>query len=331
MVDCCVYHPGIDPSVWVATNHWPHYDHTQMSRPLNDTSNIAMASDAHTQNVVTISHHFELILSQPHLTTRIIDALGLSKSRIKDTPASSPLGKCIDDPKSDGLFNYRSVLGMLMYLGNNTRPDCSFAIHQCARFSSDPRIPHEKAVKRIGRYLAGTKDKGLHIQKSPHFAVDCYVDASFAGDWGFIAKDDPSCAKSRTGYVITVGDNPVVWASKMQTEIALSTMEAEYIALSTAMRALIPLRQIHSALGLAFGLSWDERSNVSIVWEDNQAAKTLASNDPPTHDAAIEAHRDKIPLVPESSIPEPDRSQIHTNEFAEGRHTHKATRTPEAR
>ena len=82
-------------------------------------------------------------------------------------------------------------------------------------------------------------------------------------------------------YVIMYAGCPIVWASKMQTEIALSTMEAEYIALSTAMRALIPLRQIHSALGLAFGLNWDERSNVSIVWEDNQAAKILASNDPP--------------------------------------------------
>lgn len=122
---------------------------------------------------------------------------------------------------------------------------------------------------------------GLIMRKSNHFGVDCYVDASFAGDWGYLHKDDPSCARSRTGYVITVGDMPVVCASKMQTEIALSTMEAEYIALSTAMRALLPMRRIQQSLCHAFSITQTERSQISIVWEDNRAAKILASNDPP--------------------------------------------------
>lgn len=220
-------------------------------------------------------------LYQPGLTNRIIQALGLTESRTKQTPAVEPLGKCALDPSSSGTFNYRSVIGMMMYLGNNTRPDCSFAIHQCARFSIDPRVPHEQAVKRIGRYLSGTKDRGLIMKKSDHFGVDCYVDASFAGDWGHFHKNDPSCAKSRTGYVITVGNMPVVWSSKMQTEIALSTMEAEYIALSTAMRALLPMRRIQQSFCEAFCIPQTAQSSVSIVWEDNQAAKILASNDPP--------------------------------------------------
>ncbi len=84
-------------------------------------------------------------------------------------------------------------------------------------------------------------------------------------------------AKSRTGYVITVGDNPVVLISKVQTEIVVPTMEGQYIALSTA---LITLQQIHIALILALELNLDDHSNVSIVWEDNQTVKSLASNDP---------------------------------------------------
>ncbi len=130
---------------------------------------------------------------------------------------------------------------MMIYLGNNTRPDCSFASNQCACFSSDPPVPHKVAIKQIGRYLAGTQNQGKYIKKSHHFAVDCYVDASFTGDWGFLSKDDPSCAKYQTGYVITVGDNLVVCSSKVQTDIALSTMETEYIALLSSMNALISL------------------------------------------------------------------------------------------
>ena len=78
-----------------------------------------------------------------------------------------------------------------------------------------------------------------------------------------------------------MGNSPVIWASKLQTEVALSTMEAEYIALSTAMRALLPMRRLHSSIAKAFNLPLDPKSQVSTVWEDNQAAQTLATIDPP--------------------------------------------------
>ena len=137
-----------------------------------------------------------LNLSQPGLTERIIEALGLSTSAAKDTPASHPIGRCANSPPATGKFNYRSVIGMMMYLGNNTRLDCSYAIHQCAQFCLDPRTDHEKAVKQIGRYLKGTADKGLIIKPTKSTAVDCYVDANFAGQWGFDPKEDPSCVCS---------------------------------------------------------------------------------------------------------------------------------------
>ena len=74
--------------------------------------------------------------------------------------------------------------------------------------------------------------------------VDCYVDADFAGLFSVSNKQDPVSVKSRTGYVIMYRGAPLLWASKMQTQIALSTMEAEYIALSQAMRDLIPIREV---------------------------------------------------------------------------------------
>ena len=68
------------------------------------------------------------------------------------------------------------------------------------------------------------------------FQVDCYVDTDFAGLWNVEPGQDPVCVKSRTGYLIMFMGCTLTWVSKLQTQIALSTMESEYIALSQSMR-----------------------------------------------------------------------------------------------
>jgi hypothetical protein len=168
-----------------------------------------------------------------------------------------------------------------MYLANNTRLDCAMAVHQCARFSANPRVPHEQALKRIGRYLLGNLDRGLRIRAGENMKLDCFVDADFCGLFSYEEADDPDSARSRTGYLLTLADIPILWSSKMQTAIALSTMEAEYVALSTAMRALIPVKAVLSTITKALSLDSPEGSNISTVWEDNEAALTLAITDPP--------------------------------------------------
>ena len=62
----------------------------------------------------------------------------------------------------------------------------------------------------------------------------------------FLHEDDqdPTCVRSRTGYIITIGDCPVLWSSKLQIETALSIMEAEYIALRTSLKQLIPFKRL---------------------------------------------------------------------------------------
>ena len=226
-----------------------------------------------------------IVMSQPGLIDRILETLDLTNAAPKETPVTAactaPLGKCVDAPGPSGTMNYRSVVGMLMYLVGNTRPDCSFATHQCARFSHAPKLPHEVAVKRIGRYLLGTREGGIILRPSPTVELDCYVDADFAGVWGHEDSSDQASVKSRTGYYMLLGNVPVLWASKLQTEIALSTMEAEYIALSTAMRAFIPIRHVLQELVTTFNLPVDKESLISTVFEDNQPALTLATQDPP--------------------------------------------------
>jgi hypothetical protein len=79
------------------------------------------------------------------------------------------------------------------------------------------------------------------MKPSRHIHVDCYPDADFAGLYNHEDSQDPHCVRSRTGYVILVSGCPILWKSKLQTEIALSTMEAEYVSLSQACKDLFPL------------------------------------------------------------------------------------------
>ncbi len=217
-------------------------------------------------------------LTQTGLTERILNALGLDKySTPCNTPAeSSPLPKDVNGEQASGTINYASVVGMLLYLSGHTRPDISFAVHQCARYTFAPTKRHEKALLRIGKYLKGTLDKGILFDTRHELNLDCYPDADFAGLWNHELAEDPHCVRSRTGFVITLAKCPVIWASKMQTEIALSTMEAEYIALSTACRDLFPLIDKLNELTSALTIPFVSGSNMHVrIHEDNAGTLTL--------------------------------------------------------
>ena len=97
-------------------------------------------------------------LSQPFLIDRVIQALNSdpkkTKSATKNTPAGYPLlNKDENGPARKVSWKYRGIIGMLDYLQGTTRPDIAMATHQCARFNNDPHLSHERAVKRIGKYL----------------------------------------------------------------------------------------------------------------------------------------------------------------------------------
>jgi hypothetical protein len=195
-------------------------------------------------------------LSQPHLIQQILDDLGFNdRTGTKATPAASSvkLSRDLHGKPFDEEWHYRSVVGKLNFLEKSTRLDIAYSVHQCARFSTDPRASHAAAIKRIGKYLLATKDKGMILNPQGDHSFDCWCDADFCGNWDRVNADvDPSTAKSRTGYVITYASCPIVWASKLQPYVALSTTEAEYGALSTSLRDVIHMMQIveeSSALG----------------------------------------------------------------------------------
>jgi hypothetical protein len=185
------------------------------------------------------------LLTQTGLIDKVLAATKMTDCNGCDTPSTiEPLHVDKDGEPFDEEWAYAAVIGMLMYLSGNTRPDIAYAVHQAAQFTHGARKSHAAGVKRIVRYLKKTKTEGLILKPGSDQRVDCYVDADFGGLFSVEDKQDPISVKSRTGYVITYRGAPLMWASKMQTQVALSTMEAEYIALSQSMHDLIPIREV---------------------------------------------------------------------------------------
>ena len=224
-------------------------------------------------------------MKQTGLIDRVIVAVGLDTKMAtpKWTPCErTPLVKDEDGEPATGEFSYASAVGMLLYLAGHTRPDIAYAVNCCARYMFNPRKSHEVAVKRIARYLKATRTRGLIFKPSSELRIDCFPDADFAGLYGHEKNNDPVCAKSRTGFVINVANCPILWQSKLQTETALSTMEAEIIALAHSCRELFPVMDLVQEMGSVVGLATDDLTTMHVsIHEDNAGALVLAETIPP--------------------------------------------------
>jgi len=229
----------------------------------------------------------KIVMTQKGLIDRVLLALGLDdNSTQKGTPClRKPLVKDENGDPVDGSFSYSSVVGMLLYLANNTRPDLAYSVHCAARFSFCPKKSHEEALKRIGRYLKGTRDKGMVITPNlelTELKVDAYPDSDFGGLYGYEDIHDPVVTRSRTGFIINVADCPVLWKSQLQSETATSTMEAEINAMAACCRELFPILDMVQELSGAIGLSAKDGASMHIrLHEDNAGALILAQTIPP--------------------------------------------------
>jgi hypothetical protein len=187
-------------------------------------------------------------LRQPHLIQQILDEVGMlpqSKTKDKAAPSSTILRRDLDGTPFREKWDYRRIIGKLNFLEKSTRPEIAYAVHQCARFANNPRESHANAVKYLCRYLLGTKEKGIILHPDLSKSFEVHVDCDFAGNWvKEDAMNDPSTAKSRTGYVISYAGRPITWASKLQTEVVLSTTESEYVGLSESLRIAIVMMNL---------------------------------------------------------------------------------------
>ncbi|KAH9651797.1 Integrase catalytic domain-containing protein [Citrus sinensis] len=156
---------------------------------------------------------------------------------------------------------YASAVGSLMFAMICTRPDIAQAVGAVSRYMANPGGEHWIAVKRILRYIRGTSDVALCYGGS-EFTVRGYVDSDFAGD---LDK-----RKSTTGYVFAFTGAAVSWVSKLQTVVALSTTEAEYMAATQACKEAIWIQRLLEELG-------HKQQKIPVLC-DSQSALHIARN-----------------------------------------------------
>lgn len=234
--------------------------------------------------------------TQRGLIDKILRSTKMQDCNPKHTPTKTTnvLGTNQEGMRLKEEWIYRSIVGMLLYLAATSQPDLSFAVHQCVPFTHAPKSSHEQAILCICRYLQATKDDGLIYWPTKNLQVDCYCDPDLAGLYAVENPHDPVSVKARTGYVIMIAGCPVSWVSKFQGLIALSTLEAKYISLSTSLRELIPLKTLLHEVCSNFGLK-DQIPFVthSTVYKDNNGALRLATTQattPRTKHIAIQYH-----------------------------------------
>ena len=235
-----------------------------------------------------------ITMTQEGLIQSVLQQVGLPvdddkrKVQPKFTPAIGILHADTIGEERQQHWNYRSVIGKLMFIANNTRPDIAFAVHQAARYSTNPKKSHEIAVKHICRYLWLTQNKGLVCRPNGDGELNAYCDSDFAGRWHESTTHLRESVLSRTGYVLMFCGCPILWASKLQTEIALSSTEAELYALSSCMRVILPMRRVFkeiSRLSFITNLTLNGSKILSHalkptkVYEDNQSCIIVATSD----------------------------------------------------
>ena len=152
---------------------------------------------------------------------------------------SSTLNSCVSPEKAEDKealhkIPYQNTVGALLYLVQATRPDLTFAVSSVSHFNQCYDTSHWAAVKRIMKYLQGTKTYSLKYSRDSSTSLVEYCDASWAADY----KD----GKSNTGYIFLLQGGPISWNSHKQATVSLSSSEAEYMALSSATQEAIWLR-----------------------------------------------------------------------------------------
>jgi len=210
-------------------------------------------------------NHRCLWMDQRQYISNMLLKYRMTEANTAPTPVDISV-KLQKDDKSSKQVNpvlYQSIVGSLLYAAISTRPDIAQAVGVVSKFNSRPTEAHLTAAKRILRYLKGTAHLGIKYQKSDNGALTGYSDADWAGDC-----DD---RHSTTGNLFMMAGGPVSWLSKKQAIVALSTSEAEYVAVSAATQEAVWLRRLLLDLQ-------SPPDGPTVIMEDNQGAIAIAKN-----------------------------------------------------
>ena len=216
-----------------------------------------------------------LSLSQHAYIDAIITKYNFNDLKPLATPMdpATPLSKSQSPTKLEDVSKmknvpYREAVGSLMYAAMGTRPDIAFATSTVAQFCENPGWMHWEAVKRIFRYLLGTKNLEL-VYGGERRGLEGYVDADGASQ---------EHRRAISGYVFMVDGGAVSWSSKKQELVTLSTTEAEYVAQTHAAKEAVWLRRLLTEL---FGplegpttLFSDSKSAIALAQDGHYHART---------------------------------------------------------
>ncbi|KAG8475264.1 hypothetical protein CXB51_032125 [Gossypium anomalum] len=210
----------------------------------------------------------KLYLSQKGYIEKLLCRFNMRSAKPVSTPLAAHfrLSSTLS-PQSDDEIEYMShvpyfsAVGSLIYAMVCSRPDLSYAVSAVSRYMANPGKEHWKAVQWILRYLRGTTDVCLQFGRTEDGVIG-YVDADFAGDL--------DRRRSLTGYVFTIGGCAISWKATLQTTVALSTTEAEYMAITEACKKAIWLKGLFSEL--------NEDLQISTVFCDSQSAIFLTKD-----------------------------------------------------
>jgi len=205
---------------------------------------------------VTRDAEGSVMLDQEAYLNEVLKRFGMEGSKPVNTPLCP--SQRLDRPKvpvEKESKPYQALIGSLMYLSVFTRPDITYAVSVLSQFNNEFGEEHWTAAKRVLRYLKGTADRKLKFSKGDDLKV--FADA----DWGNCVVD----RKSYSGYVATICNGAVAWRSKKQSNVALSSTEAEIVSLSEACKESTFLIQLQQEL-------LGGRRPPVTVFCDNQAA-----------------------------------------------------------
>ena len=158
---------------------------------------------------------------------------------------------------------YRSLVGGLLYIANQTRPDASFPVNFLSRFMQRPTRLHLRYAMKVLGYLYFTKEKKIYLGRLNDRGMEAYSDASFGNLEDY---------RSQSGSMVTIFGSPVLWTSRKQDNVSQSSTEAEYVAL------LATANEANWVKELLIEWGWTTNRPTQI-YEDNQHVKRLAHNE----------------------------------------------------
>lgn len=202
----------------------------------------------------------ELLLDQTQYIDKILERFNMSDAKPCATPAEPGIS-LLKANKEDDSYPYRELTGCLMYLAMTCRPDIGHIASVLSQYNNCYTDEHWKASKRVLRYLKGTKNLCLCYSKGNTNLIG-YVDADWAND-----KQD---RRSYTGLVFKLGGSTITWESRKQQTVALSSTEAEYLALSDGAKEG---KYIKALLLELIG-----KNEPVVIYNDNQSAQKLSEN-----------------------------------------------------